>query len=85
MSSDKLLVGLGAACIAGCAAATVAPLLLSVTLAGWHFGVGGALLLLAGALAVGVVRRKTRTAAACRVDGSCGFQAAHADTESVRR
>ena len=81
MSRDKVLFGMGAACVVGCAAAPLAPLVLSAAIVGWKLGVVGALLLLAGAFAVGVARRRTQAAPACRVDASCGCQAAQADAE----
>lgn len=85
MGREKLIFGVGAACVAGCAMVSIAPLLLGVGLAGWQFGVVGAVTLSARALAVGAVHRRSRTAAVCRVDGGCGCQAAQADTASIRR
>lgn len=85
MGREKLIFGVGAACVAGCAAAPIAPLLLSMGLVGWHFGVVGAVALMAGALAIGAVRRRSRAAAVCRIDGGCGCQATHADTVSIGR
>lgn len=85
MGREKLIFGVGAACVVGCAAAPIAPLLLRMGLAGWHFGVVGAVALMAGAFAFMAVRRRSQNAASCRVDGGCGCQAAQADTVSIRR